>query len=70
MKSLNKHFEKKVTVPRIRRGKSQEIETLIGEEAFLFAQYLREEKLTWHPRIVALFEEEMDSSGSVHKVSL
>lgn len=51
---LNRYFETKVTVPRIRRGEHQEIETLIGEEALLFAKYLRDEKPTWHPRIVAL----------------
>jgi len=51
---LDKHFETKVTIPRIRRGRKQEIETLITEEAFLFAKYLRDEKPTWQPRIVAL----------------
>ena len=51
---LNRYFETKVTIPRIRLGARQEIETLIGEEAFLFAKYLRDEKPTWHPRIVEL----------------
>jgi hypothetical protein len=51
---LDKYFEKKVTIPRVRRGEHQEIETLIGEEALLFAGYLRDEKPTWHPRIVSL----------------
>ena len=51
---LNRYFEKRVTIPRMRRGKHQEIETLINEEALLFAKYLRGEKLTWHPRIVEL----------------
>jgi CRISPR-associated protein Cas1 len=51
---LNKYFEGKVAVSRIRRGKSQEIETLISEEAFLFAQYLRDERESWNPRIVDL----------------
>lgn len=51
---LDKYFEKKVAVPRMRRGKHQEIETLISEEAFLFAKYLRGETPTWHPRIVEL----------------
>lgn len=51
---LDKYFEKRVAVPRIRRGKKQEIETLIDEEAFLFAKYLRDEKPTWSPRIVCL----------------
>jgi hypothetical protein len=35
-------------------GDRQEIETLIGEEAFLFAAYLRNEKYSWVPRIVKL----------------
>jgi CRISPR-associated protein Cas1 len=51
---LNAYFEVKVTIPRIRRGAHQEIETLIGEEALQFAKYLRGEKTTWHPRTVAL----------------
>jgi hypothetical protein len=32
-------------------GEQREIETLISEEAFLFAQYLRNEKQTWIPRV-------------------
>jgi CRISPR-associated protein Cas1 len=51
---LDKYFETKVNLPRIKRGKRQEIETLIGEEASLYAQYLRNEKKTWSPRIVNL----------------
>jgi len=51
---LNAHFEAKVTIPRIRRGAHQEIETLIGEEALLFAKYLRGERPTWTPRIAEL----------------
>jgi len=51
MKSLYKYFEMKVEIPRIRRGKRQEIETLINEEAFLFAKFLRDERETWIPRI-------------------
>jgi hypothetical protein len=35
-------------------GEQQEIETLINEEAFLLAQYLRDEKQTWIPRIANL----------------
>ena len=54
LKSLNAHFLSKVEIPRIRKGEHQEIETLINEEAFLFAKYLRGEKPTWSPRIVAL----------------
>jgi hypothetical protein len=35
-------------------GELQEIETLINEEAFMFAQYLRDEKQSRVPRIVQL----------------
>jgi hypothetical protein len=35
-------------------GKEQEIETLINEEALLFAQYLRNERQKWKPRTVNL----------------
>jgi hypothetical protein len=34
-------------------GDQQEIETLINEEALLFAQYLRNEKQIWIPRIAS-----------------
>ena len=33
-----------VEIPRIRMSKSQEVETLINEEALLFAMYLRNEQ--------------------------
>jgi len=51
---LDEFFEKRVAVSRIRRGKHQKIETLIVEEALLFAQYLRNEKETWVPRFIML----------------
>jgi CRISPR-associated protein Cas1 len=51
---LNRYFERRVAVSRMRRGEHQEIETLISEEALLFAMYLRNEKPTWTPRIVSL----------------
>jgi hypothetical protein len=35
-------------------GEQQEIETLISEEALLFAQYLRNEKKNWIPRTLLL----------------
>lgn len=54
IKKLNKYFTSIVEVPRIRVGKRQEIETLINEEAFLFAKYLRGEKTNWVPRIPEL----------------
>jgi CRISPR-associated protein Cas1 len=52
MKSLNEYFKTKVEISRIRMGKTQEIETLISEEALLFAMYLRDEKKEWIPRVV------------------
>jgi len=51
MKQLYKYFQMKVEVPRIRVGKKQELETLINEEALLFAKFLRDERKTWIPRI-------------------
>ncbi|PUA34379.1 MAG: hypothetical protein B9J98_00615 [Candidatus Terraquivivens tikiterensis] len=49
---LNRLFEAKVEIPRIRWGEKQTLETLINEEAFLFAKYLRGEREAWIPRIV------------------
>ena len=46
VKGLNQHFQSKVAIPRIRIGEKQELETLINEEAFLFAMFLRNER-TW-----------------------
>lgn len=54
IKRLNLYFQSEVKIPRIRVGKKQEIETLICEEALLFAKYLRNERKTWKPRIVVL----------------
>lgn len=51
---LNRYFETRVDIPLIKRGKKQEIETLIDEEALLFAKYLRNERQTWAPRITGL----------------
>jgi len=51
---LNQLFENKVNIPRIRHGKNQTIETLINEEAYILAKYLRNEKTTWKPRIADL----------------
>ena len=53
-KRLNEYFLTEVKIPRYRTGKKQELETLISEEACLFAKYLRGEKPTWHPRTVKL----------------
>jgi hypothetical protein len=38
----------------MKHGKRQTVETLINEEAFLLAQYLRDEHETWGPRIAFL----------------
>jgi len=51
---LNEYFLSEVNVPRIKVGAQQEIETLINEEALLFAKYLRDERPTWVPRIAEL----------------
>ena len=51
MNKLNSFFESKVEIPRIKHGKRQEIESLLNEEALLFAKYLRNERQTWIPRI-------------------
>jgi len=51
---LNNYFLSKVSIPRIKVGTQQEIETLINEEALLFAKYLRGERPTWIPRIADL----------------
>jgi len=54
MKRLHRFFECKVDVPRVRIGNRQTIETLISEEALLFAKFLRGERKTWNPRITIL----------------
>jgi len=48
---LNDYFETLVEIPRMKIGEKQTIETLINEEAYLFAKYLRKEKSCWEPRI-------------------
>lgn len=48
---LNNYFETHVEIPRIKVGQRQTIETLINEEALLFAKYLRNEKKEWMPRV-------------------
>lgn len=47
---LNALFERMVDVERIKVGKRQTIDTLINEEALLFAKYLRQERNLWIPR--------------------
>jgi CRISPR-associated protein Cas1 len=51
---LNQFFEGMVEVKRIRNGEHQTIETLINEEALLFAKYLRNDSTLWKPRIIVL----------------
>jgi CRISPR-associated protein Cas1 len=51
LKELNKFFENRVAVKRLRNGDHQTLETLINEEAQLFAKYLRGETKTWVPRV-------------------
>jgi len=51
MKELGHFFESKIDIPLIRRGKRQKIETLINEEALLLAKYLRDENVSWIPRM-------------------
>ncbi|MFC1804036.1 hypothetical protein ACFL0D_08770 [Thermoproteota archaeon] len=52
MKELQEYLDSKIEVPLIRHGKRQRIETLINEEALLFAKYLRDEVKNWIPRTV------------------
>ena len=54
MNSLNKYFESNIQIPRIKVGNKQTLETLISEEALLFAKYLRQERKEWSPRLINL----------------
>ena len=47
-------FQTKVYIPRVKRGRRQEIETLINEEAFLMSRYLRLKGEIWIPRIASV----------------
>lgn len=51
---LNDFFETRVEIKRIRNGEHQTLETLINEEALLFAKYLRGESKDWTPRVAFL----------------
>lgn len=51
---LNAFFDRMVDVEIIKVGKRQTVDTLISEEALLFAKYLRNEKGQWCPRLVTL----------------
>jgi hypothetical protein len=50
---LDRFFESMVEVKRIRNGEHQTLETLISEEALLFARYLRNENREWSPRLTS-----------------
>jgi len=54
MNSLDGFFETTINIPRIKVGKKQTLETLINEEALLFAKFLRGENETWIPRIAVI----------------
>lgn len=43
--------ESKVDVPRLKHCKRQTVETLINEEAWLLAKFLRGEQKDWNPRV-------------------
>jgi CRISPR/Cas system-associated endonuclease Cas1 len=45
-RKLYSYFESTVEIPRMKHDKRQTVETLINEEAFLLAQYLRDEHET------------------------
>ncbi len=45
------YFETKFYIPRVKRGRRQELETLINEEAFRIGRYLRLKGESWVPRI-------------------
>jgi len=52
LKELEKYFESRVEIPLIRHGEKQRIEILINEESLLLVKYLRDERITWIPRIL------------------
>jgi CRISPR-associated protein Cas1 len=54
VQKINKYFTTVLDIPRIMHGNKQEFETLISEEALLFAMYLRDEKKEWAPRVADL----------------
>jgi CRISPR-associated endonuclease Cas1 len=49
--ALGSLFQRVVNVPRIRVGKRQTIEALVGEEALELAKFLRSKRKTWVPRL-------------------
>ena len=55
MSELNNYLESMIEIPRMKVGKRHTFETLISEEALLFAKYLKNERKDWAPRINRLF---------------
>ena len=51
---LNAYFENSMEIPRIKVGERQTMETLVSEEASLFAKYLRNERKEWLPRVAII----------------
>jgi hypothetical protein len=51
LKALDDCFESIIEIPRIRHGRRQTLETLINEESYKLAKYLRDEQPAWSPRI-------------------
>ena len=51
MTKLEVYLDSMVEIPRIKHGKRQTLDTLISEEALLFANYLRNGQENWAPRI-------------------
>jgi CRISPR/Cas system-associated endonuclease Cas1 len=57
---LNSYFERSVDVRRKRGGRKQTMDSLINEEAWELAKYLRNERENWIPRIGGV----LDTSSS------
>jgi hypothetical protein len=49
-KVLDRYFQSKVAISRIKMGKGRELETFVNEEALIFAMFLRNERKAWEPR--------------------
>jgi CRISPR-associated protein Cas1 len=60
---LNDYFETTVEIPRMKVGERQTIETLINEEALLFAKHLRNEIGIWSPRIALHNSQKLETDG-------
>jgi len=50
-RKLDEYFERKVDIPRIKHGNRSSLDTLINEEVFVLAKYLRGEREKWIPRL-------------------